>query len=101
MAKTTVIPFSAQTRISGLDVGGRSIRKGAIDSILRYLKLPIEKTPLEFRQAVERVAMSGGTPLAVADNDRLLGVIHLKDVVKPGIKERFAAMRAMGIRPSW
>ena len=98
MGKTTVIPFSAQTRISGLDVAGRSIRKGAIDSILRYLKLPIERTPLEFRQSVERVAMSGGTPLAVADDGRLLGVIHLKDIVKPGIKERFAAMRAMGIR---
>ena len=96
--KTTVIPFSAQTRISGLDVGGHSIRKGAIDSILRYLKLPLERTPLEFRQAAERVAMSGGTPLAVADDGRLLGVVHLKDVVKPGIKERFAAMRAMGIR---
>jgi potassium-transporting ATPase ATP-binding subunit len=96
--KTTVIPFSAQTRISGLDVAGRSIRKGAIDSILRYLKLPIERTPLEFRHAVERVAMSGGTPLAVADDGKLLGVVHLKDVVKPGIKERFAAMRAMGIR---
>ena len=96
--KTTVIPFSAQTRISGLDVAGRSIRKGAIDSILRYLKLPIERTPLEFRHAVDRVAMSGGTPLAVADDGKLLGVVHLKDVVKPGIKERFAAMRAMGIR---
>ena len=96
--KTTIVPFSAQTRISGLDVGGRSIRKGAIDSILHYLTLPIERTPLVFRQAVERVAMSGGTPLAVADDGKLLGVIHLKDVVKPGIKERFAAMRAMGIR---
>ena len=98
MGKTTVIPFSAQTRISGLDVADRSIRKGAIDSILRYLKLPLERAPLEFRQAVERVAMSGGTPLAVADNGKLLGVVHLKDIVKPGIKERFAAMRAMGIR---
>jgi potassium-transporting ATPase ATP-binding subunit len=97
--KTTVIvPFTAQTRISGVDVGDRWIRKGAIDSILRYLKLPIEKTPVEFRQAVERVAMSGGTPLAVVEEGRLLGVIHLKDIVKPGIKERFAAMRAMGIR---
>jgi potassium-transporting ATPase ATP-binding subunit len=96
--KTIVIPFSAQTRISGLDVAGRSIRKGAIDSILRYLELPLERTPLEFRQAVERVAMSGGTPLAVADDGKLLGVVHLKDIVKPGIKERFAAMRAMGIR---
>ena len=97
-ANTTVVPFSAQTRISGVDVAGRSIRKGAIDSILRYLKLPLERTPLEFRQAVERVAMSGGTPLAVADNGKLLGVVHLKDVVKPDIKERFAALRAMGIR---
>ncbi len=96
--KTIVIPFSAQTRISGLDVAGRSIRKGAINSILRYLELPLERTPLEFRQAVERVAMSGGTPLAVADDGKLLGVVHLKDIVKPGIKERFAAMRAMGIR---
>ena len=95
---TTVVPFTAQTRISGVDVAGRSIRKGAIDSILRYLKLPIERTPPEFRQAVERVAMSGGTPLAVADDGRLLGVIHLKDIVKPGIKDRFAALRAMGIR---
>src|SRR5882757_6654566 len=95
---TVTVPFTAQTRISGVDVGNRWIRKGAIDSILRYLKLPIEKAPVEFRQAVERVAMSGGTPLAVVEEGRLLGVIHLKDIVKPGIKERFAAMRAMGIR---
>ena len=95
---TVVVPFTAQTRISGVDVAGRWIRKGAIDSILRYLKLPMEKAPPEFRQAVERVAMSGGTPLAVAEEGQLMGVIHLKDIVKPGIKERFAAMRAMGIR---
>jgi K+-transporting ATPase ATPase B chain len=95
---TVVVPFTAQTRISGVDISGRWIRKGAIDSILRYLKLPIEKAPPEFRQAVDRVAMSGGTPLAVAEEGQLLGVIHLKDIVKPGIKERFAAMRAMGIR---
>jgi K+-transporting ATPase ATPase B chain len=93
-----VVPFAAQTRLSGVDVGHRSIRKGAIDSILRYLKTTVEKTPHEFRQAVERVATSGGTPLAVADGGKLLGVIHLKDIVKPGIKERFAALRAMGIR---
>jgi K+-transporting ATPase ATPase B chain len=95
---TVVVPFTAQTRISGVDISGRWIRKGAIDSILRYLKLPIERAPPEFRQAVDRVAMSGGTPLAVAEEGQLLGVIHLKDIVKPGIKERFAAMRAMGIR---
>ncbi|MBV8104817.1 MAG: potassium-transporting ATPase subunit KdpB [Hyphomicrobiales bacterium] len=97
-AHTKVIPFSAQTRISGVDIAGRSIRKGAIDSILRYLKMPLEKTQPEFRQEVERVAMSGGTPLAVADDGRLLGAVHLKDVVKPDIKDRFAALRAMGIR---
>ncbi|RBP10626.1 K+-transporting ATPase ATPase B chain [Roseiarcus fermentans] len=97
-AETKVVRFAAQTRISGVDVGTRSVRKGAIDSILRYLKTSMDRTPHEFRQAVERVAMSGGTPLAVADNGRLLGVIHLKDIVKPGIKERFAALRAMGIR---
>jgi K+-transporting ATPase ATPase B chain len=97
-AHTAVIPFTAQTRISGVDIGGRSVRKGAIDSILRYLKTALDKTPPEFRQAVERVAMSGGTPLAVADRGALLGAVHLKDVVKPGIKERFAALRAMGIR---
>jgi K+-transporting ATPase ATPase B chain len=97
-ATTVVVPFTAQTRISGVDIAGRWIRKGAIDSILRYLKMPLERTPVEFRQAVERVAMSGGTPLAVAEEGHLLGVIHLKDIVKPGIKERFAAMRAMGIR---
>src|SRR5271165_3684602 len=97
-AHTNVIPFSAQTRISGVDIAGRSIRKGAIDSILRYLKTTLDKTPLEFRHEVERVALSGGTPLAVCDGGRLLGVVHLKDVVKPRIKERFAELRAMGIR---
>ena len=97
-ANTVEVPFSAQTRISGVDVAGRSIRKGAVDSILRYLKTTLDKTPSEFRLAVERIGMSGGTPLAVADKGILLGVIHLKDVVKVGIKERFAALRAMGIR---
>ncbi len=97
-ATTVQVKFSAQTRISGVDAAGRSIRKGAVDSILHYLKTTLDKTPSEFRLAVERIGMSGGTPLAVADKGLLLGVIHLKDVVKPGIKERFAALRAMGIR---
>ncbi len=97
-AETTIVPFAAQTRLSGIDIGRRSVRKGAINSILRYLKLALDKAPPELRHQVERVAMSGGTPLAVADGGKLLGVIHLKDVVKPGIKERFAALRAMGIR---
>ena len=97
-ATPTPVPFTAQTRLSGVDVGGRSIRKGAIDSALRHLSLSLDRAPAAFRADVEKVAQTGGTPLAVAEDGRLLGVIHLKDVVKPGIKERFAALRAMGIR---
>ena len=92
------VPFAAQTRLSGIDVVGRVIRKGAVDSILKLAGLSIGEAPAEFRQAVERVARTGGTPLGVSENGRLLGVVHLKDVVKPGIKERFAELRAMGIR---
>lgn len=95
---TTFIPFSAQTRLSGVDVEGRRIRKGAVDAVLRFVGLEKAQAGAEFNKAVESIARSGGTPLAVAEADRLLGVIHLKDVVKPGIKERFAALRAMGIR---
>jgi K+-transporting ATPase ATPase B chain len=98
MLGAVLVPFAAQTRISGLDIGGRSIRKGAVDSILRFAGIAADRTPAEFRQAVDRVARSGGTPLAVADGARLLGVIHLKDVIKPNIRDRFAALRAMGIR---
>jgi potassium-transporting ATPase ATP-binding subunit len=96
--KTTIVPFAAQTRLSGVDAPGRSIRKGAVDSLLRYLNLAADRAPAVFKQAVDKVSMSGGTPLAVAENGKLLGVIHLKDIVKPDIKERFAALRAMGIR---
>ncbi|MDV3253319.1 potassium-transporting ATPase subunit KdpB [Devosia sp. BK] len=95
---TTFIPFSAQTRLSGVDVEGRRIRKGAVDAVLRFVGLDRDQAGAEFIKAVESIARSGGTPLAVAEADRLLGVVHLKDVVKPGIKERFAALRAMGIR---
>lgn len=95
---TTFIPFSAQTRLSGVDVEGRRIRKGAVDAILRFVGLDKALAGPDFIRAVETIARSGGTPLAVAEADRLLGVVHLKDVVKPGIKERFAALRAMGIR---
>lgn len=93
-----VIPFSAQTRLSGVDTNGKSFRKGAIDAILKFSNANDGKAPAEFHQAVDRIARTGGTPLGVAEGNRLLGVIHLKDVVKPGIKERFAALRAMGIR---
>jgi len=93
-----VVPFSAQTRLSGVDTNGKSFRKGAIDAILKFANANDGKAPAEFHQAVDRIARTGGTPLGVAEGNRLLGVIHLKDVVKPGIKERFAALRAMGIR---
>jgi K+-transporting ATPase ATPase B chain len=95
---TKIVPFSAQTRISGVDVGGRALRKGAVDAVLGVAGLTQAQAPADFRQAVDRIARSGGTPLAVAEGQRLLGVIHLKDVVKPDIKERFAALRAMGIK---
>ena len=96
--EATSIPFSAQTRISGIDIDGRRIRKGAVDAVLRFVGLDKSQASAEFNKAVDAIARTGGTPLAVAEADRLLGVVHLKDVVKPGIKERFAALRAMGIR---
>jgi potassium-transporting ATPase ATP-binding subunit len=89
------VPFSAQTRLSGTNVDGVHYRKGAVDSILRVVG---HAAPADFTEAVERIARTGGTPLAVARGERLLGVIHLKDIVKPDIKERFAALRAMGIK---
>jgi K+-transporting ATPase ATPase B chain len=96
--KATFIPFSAKTRISGVDVDGRSIRKGAVDAVLKSLGLTMANAPAAFRAEVESISRSGGTPLAITDTGKLIGVIHLADVVKPGIKERFAALRAMGIR---
>ncbi|WP_263408681.1 potassium-transporting ATPase subunit KdpB [Terriglobus tenax] len=92
------VPFSATTRMSGIEVEGRSIRKGAVDAIARYLEEHGAPMPTEVRSAVETVARSGGTPLVVAENGVALGVIHLKDVVKGGMKERFEQLRAMGIR---
>jgi len=92
------IPFSATTRMSGLDMEGRSIRKGAVDALAHYLQDMGSALPSGVRDAVETVARSGGTPLVVAENGRALGVIHLKDIVKGGMKERFNQLRAMGIR---
>jgi K+-transporting ATPase ATPase B chain len=98
MTFDAVIDFTAETRLSGVDMGARRLRKGAVDAVLRFAGLTEQNGPADFHSAVEKIARTGGTPLAVADGDRLLGTIHLKDVVKPGIKERFAALRAMGIR---
>jgi K+-transporting ATPase ATPase B chain len=92
------IPFSAVTRMSGVNLDGRIIRKGAADAIARFLHEGGGQYPGEMRQAVEAVARSGGTPLVVSENRRALGVIHLKDIVKGGMKERFAQLRSMGIR---
>jgi K+-transporting ATPase ATPase B chain len=93
-----IVPFTAQTRISGIDLPGRVLRKGAVDAILAQSGLTREKAPADFNQAVDRIARSGGTPLAVSDNKQLLGIIHLKDIVKPDIRPRFAELRAMGIK---
>jgi K+-transporting ATPase ATPase B chain len=94
----TVIPFSATTRQSGLDAGGSRWRKGAVDAVLKDAGLEASQAPAEFTAAVDRIARSGGTPLAVSEDGILFGVIHLKDVVKPGVKERFADLRRMGLR---
>jgi K+-transporting ATPase ATPase B chain len=92
------VPFSAVTRMSGVNLDGRVIRKGSTDAIAGFLKANGGDLPDEVRAAVEVVARSGGTPLVVAENRQALGVIHLKDVVKGGMKERFAQLRSMGIR---
>jgi K+-transporting ATPase ATPase B chain len=92
------VPFTAQTRMSGVDLDLRELRKGAADAIVRYVEGRGGTTPPELRAIVDEIARSGGTPLVVADAGRPLGVVHLKDVVKGGIRERFAQLRAMGIR---
>jgi K+-transporting ATPase ATPase B chain len=94
----TVIPFSATTRQSGLDADGHAWRKGAVDAVLKGAGLNPHEAPVEFSAAVDRIARSGGTPLAVSEDGILVGVIHLKDVVKPNVKERFADLRRMGLR---
>lgn len=126
-ADARIVPFSAYTRISGVDLPARSFRKGAVDAILADSEptaghagddvassktlgggranailarsgMPKSHVPVEFTRAVERISRSGGTPLTVSENGRLLGVIHLKDIIKPDIKARTGALRAMGIK---
>jgi len=113
--RANFIPFTAQSRMSGVEVGGSWVRKGAVDAILNYLNAPTAAaTPdgtvrslqpvisadavREVQTIADAIAKSGGTPLAVAKDGRLLGVVHLKDIVKGGIRERFAELRRMGIR---
>jgi K+-transporting ATPase ATPase B chain len=92
------IPFTAQTRMSGVDYDGRQIRKGAVDAIEKYVGSNGSQSPKELREIVDRISRAGGTPLVVADNKRPLGIIYLKDIVKGGMKERFDQLRAMGIK---
>src|SRR6202790_2710977 len=92
------IPFSAYTRMSGVDMDGRRLRKGATDAIAHFVKEAGGKASQSLVEISDRISRNGGTPLAVADGSRVLGVIHLKDIVKGGMKDRLASLRAMGIR---
>ncbi len=92
------VPFSAQTRMSGCDLNGRVVRKGAADAVTRHVTALGGRMPVEVDQVVATIARSGGTPLVVSDGPRVLGVVHLKDIVKGGLKERFVRFRAMGLR---
>ena len=102
MAGAHFIPFTAQTRISGIDLEGEQIRKGAVDAVLNYIRQvngnPNMPAPPELERLAGAIAKNGGTPLAVARDKKLLGLVHLKDIVKGGIRERFAELRRMGIR---
>jgi K+-transporting ATPase ATPase B chain len=93
-----LVAFSAQTRMSGITFDGRDIRKGAVDAIQQWVQERGSSLPAELLARVEQIAHTGGTPLAVAENGRPLGAVHLKDIVKGGIRERFAQLRTMGIK---
>jgi len=95
MPHASFVPFSAQSRMSGVDIDGRRIRKGAPDAIEAFVA---QAVPLEVRDAVDRISLGGGTPLLVADGATVLGAIHLKDIVKGGLRDRFERFRAMGIK---
>jgi potassium-transporting ATPase ATP-binding subunit len=93
-----LVPFTAQTRMSGIEWDGRSIRKGAADSVRKWVERQGGVVPSDLAAIVERIAIMGGTPLTVAEGSTILGVIHLKDTIKTGMVERFAEMRLMGIK---
>jgi len=96
--EATFVPFTAQTRMSGVDFDGREVRKGAADAIEKYLSSNGHKVPVELTEIVERISREGSTPLVVSEDRLALGVIQLKDIVKGGMIERFNQMRQMGIR---
>jgi len=94
----TFIPFTAVTRMSGVDLDGREIRKGAFDAIVQHCSTNGHRVPMEVEETVKSISNSGGTPLLVAEDRKILGTIHLKDIIKGGMRERFDHLRAMGIR---
>jgi potassium-transporting ATPase ATP-binding subunit len=96
--EATFVPFTAQTRMSGVDYNGTRLRKGAGDAILAFAKAEGGNPPIELQSVTDRIAREGGTPLAVARDSQILGVVYLKDTVKEGMRERFDHLRAMGIR---
>ncbi|HAD17326.1 MAG TPA: K(+)-transporting ATPase subunit B [Erythrobacter sp.] len=96
-ADNKVVAFSAQTRVSGIDLPGRTIRKGAVDAVLKLGSFPDEAV-VALKKITDKISQAGGTPLAVLENERLLGAMHLKDIIKAGIRERFVELRRMGIR---
>jgi K+-transporting ATPase ATPase B chain len=98
LAGATLIPFSAQTRMSGVELDGRSLRKGAGDAVRRWIEEQGGAVPQPLGELVDGIARAGGTPLVVAENGTALGVVQLKDVVKEGIRDRFDQLRRMGIR---
>ncbi|MFO0756376.1 MAG: potassium-transporting ATPase subunit KdpB [Byssovorax sp.] len=97
-AGASFVPFTARTRMSGVDAGERVIRKGASDAVLAHVNALGGKVPAALKPIVDKIAGDGGTPLVVADGAEILGVIYLKDTVKPGMRERFSRLRAMGIK---
>jgi K+-transporting ATPase ATPase B chain len=98
LSAVTGVPFSADTRLSGVDYQGRVFRKGAVDSLLAFIGMQRSDLPAPLAREVDNIAKTGGTPLLVSADGKLLGAIHLKDVVKPGIRERFDELRKLGIR---
>jgi K+-transporting ATPase ATPase B chain len=94
----TFIPFTAQTRMSGVDLDGQEVRKGAADAIAKYAATHGQRVPQEIQEAVQAISSAGGTPLLVSKNRKVLGAIQLEDIVKGGMRERFDQLRAMGIR---
>jgi K+-transporting ATPase ATPase B chain len=98
MIHAEFVPFTAQTRMSGVDFDGQQLRKGAGDAIVAFVQAEGGQAPPQLQEQLDRIGREGGTPLAVAKNNQILGVVYLKDTIKQGMKERFEQLRAMGIK---